>query len=206
MTSGVEAAIVDGHDSRERTIGSAWYSGRTRSWKQAKFMPEIIDWQQPSRRHRRVFFLFLPSFRRSFQHSDGVIVLRRRPLVRVAGCGDIFRKTLSLQWAVFAAFFALTFLFSLRSHDPHHRRAAVEVTSCPHPALPRTLGVAPHSGITGATVMTKGPTLALYWRICGKQKGHSSAAREVVAASKRNKLVLKPSNWIYPPPYMQTCI
>jgi hypothetical protein len=31
VTSGVEAAIVDGHDSRERTIGSAWYSGRTHS-------------------------------------------------------------------------------------------------------------------------------------------------------------------------------
>src|SRR5438270_12956797 len=58
-----------------------------------------------------------PGLRRSCLccHHDslqphGVIVLRHALWLRSHGYGDVFRKTLSLQWAVFAAFFAGTFL------------------------------------------------------------------------------------------------
>src|SRR5580704_2378696 len=75
-------------------------------------MPEIIDWQQPRRRPRRLFFLVLAIL--------AVVIFSSRTALSYyvdslwfgsLGYGEVFRKTLSLQWAVFAAFFALTFLF-----------------------------------------------------------------------------------------------
>src|SRR5215469_4961854 len=72
--------------------------------------PEIVDWQQPPRR-RRLFFLILAVI--------AVIVFFGRTALSYyvealwfwsLGYRDVFRTTLSLQWAVFAAFTAFTFL------------------------------------------------------------------------------------------------
>src|SRR5215469_15700211 len=72
--------------------------------------PEIVDWQQPPRR-RRLFFLILAVI--------AVIVFFGRTALSYyvealwfgsLGYRDVFRTTLSLQWAVFAAFTAVTFL------------------------------------------------------------------------------------------------
>jgi hypothetical protein len=73
-------------------------------------MPEMIDWRQPPRR-RRLFFLILAVL-------AGVVFGSRTAFSYYVdalwfgslGYGEVFRKTLSLQWAVFAAFFAVTFL------------------------------------------------------------------------------------------------
>src|SRR5437764_354266 len=75
-------------------------------------MPSIVDWQQPPRRHHRLFFLVLAIL--------AVVIFTSRTLLSYyvdalwfgsLGYGDVFRKMLSLQWAVFAVFFAATFLF-----------------------------------------------------------------------------------------------
>src|SRR5258707_2722575 len=75
-------------------------------------MPDIVDWQQPPRRHRRLFFLVLAIL--------AIVIFSSRTALSYyvdalwfgsLGYGDVFRKTLTLQWAVFAAFFAVTFLF-----------------------------------------------------------------------------------------------
>src|SRR5260370_38721106 len=77
-------------------------------------MPDIVAWQQPPRRFlpRRLFFLVLAIL--------AVVLFSTRTALSYyvdalwfgsLGYGDVFRKTLSLQWAVFAAFFAFTFLF-----------------------------------------------------------------------------------------------
>src|ERR1700732_5230247 len=75
-------------------------------------MPDIVDWQQPPQRHRRLFFLVLAILT--------IVIFSSRTALSYyvdalwfgsLGYGDVFRKTLTLQWAVFAAFFAVTFLF-----------------------------------------------------------------------------------------------
>src|SRR3979490_751201 len=75
-------------------------------------MPDIVDWQQPPRRHRGLFFLVLAIL------SIGIFISRTALSYYVdvlwfgsLGYGDVFRKTLTLQWTVFAVFFAATFLF-----------------------------------------------------------------------------------------------
>src|SRR5580700_1296110 len=74
-------------------------------------MQDIVDWQQPPRRHRRLFFLVLAIL--------AVVIFSSRTALSYyvdslwfgsLGYGEVFRKTLTLQWAIFAAFFALTFL------------------------------------------------------------------------------------------------
>src|SRR5580704_17137327 len=75
-------------------------------------MPDIVDWQQPPRRHRRLFFLVLAIL--------AIVIFSSRTALSYyvdalwfgsLGYGDVFRKTLTLQWTVFVAFFAVTFLF-----------------------------------------------------------------------------------------------
>jgi len=142
-------------------------------------MPEIIDWQQPSRRHRRLFFLVLAIL--------AVVLFSTRTALSYyvdalwfgsLGYGDVFRKTLSLQWAVFAAFFAFTFLFlygwflalrrAYQQDLPDDRMIFIggQPLKLPVARILRFLGLLVSlviSGITGATVMTEWPTFALYW-------------------------------------------
>jgi hypothetical protein len=142
-------------------------------------MPEIIDWQQPSRRHRRLFFLVLTIL--------AVVLFSTRTALSYfvdalwfgsLGYGDVFRKTLSLQWAVFAAFFAFTFLFlhgwflalrrAYQQDLPDDRMIFIggQPLKLPVARILRFLGLLVSlviSGITGATVMTEWPTFALYW-------------------------------------------
>jgi uncharacterized protein len=142
-------------------------------------MPEIIEWQQPSRRHRRLFFLVLTIL--------AVVLFSTRTALSYyvdalwfgsLGYGDVFRKTLSLQWAVFAAFFAFTFLFlygwflalrrAYQQDLPDDRMIFIggQPLKLPVARILRFLGLLVSlviSGITGATVMTEWPTFALYW-------------------------------------------
>ncbi len=74
-------------------------------------MPESIDWPNPSRRRRR-FFLFIAA-------ALACILLSSRTALSYyvdalwyhsLGYGDVFRKTLSLEWSIFTAFALATFL------------------------------------------------------------------------------------------------
>ena len=62
-------------------------------------MPDIIDWQQPPRRHRRLFFLVLVTL--------AVVIFCSRTALSYyvdalwfgsLGYGDVFRKTLTLSY------------------------------------------------------------------------------------------------------------
>ena len=141
-------------------------------------MSEIVDWQPP-RRHPRIFFLVLAIL--------VVILFSSRTALSYyvdalwfdsLGYRDVFRKTISLQWAVFAAFFAATFLFLYgwflalrRAHrsdlpDDHLMIVGGQPLKLPVARILRLLGLAVSlviAVITGSSVMMDWPTFALYW-------------------------------------------
>src|SRR5580704_2135059 len=147
-------------------------------------MPESIDWPptrprtQPPRRRRR-FLLILAVFAGIFfggrtALSYYVDVLWFRSL----GYGDVFWKTLSLQWGVFTIFAATTFLILYGSFLALKRAHLSDLPSG-HTILiggrPVRLPVEPvlHlialgvslaiAAATGAGMMAEWPTLALFW-------------------------------------------
>ena len=142
-------------------------------------MPDIIDRQQPRRRQRRLFFVVLAIL--------VVIIFSGRTALSYyvdslwfasLGYGDVFRKTLSLQWTVFAAFFAVTFLFlygwflalrrAYQSDLPDDYRIVVggQALHLPVARILHLLGLALSlvvAGVTAASFMAAWPTFALYW-------------------------------------------
>src|SRR5271155_1494923 len=144
-------------------------------------MPDIVDWQQPSRRFlpRRLFFLVLAIL--------AIVIFSSRTALSYyidalwfgsLGYGDIFRKTLALQWAVFAAFFAVTFLFlygwflalrrAYQSDLPDDYRIVIggQPLKLPVARILHLLGLVVSlliAVVTGASMMTEWPTFALYW-------------------------------------------
>jgi uncharacterized membrane protein (UPF0182 family) len=142
-------------------------------------MSDIVDWQQPPRRHHRLFFLVLAII--------AVVIFSSRTALSYyvdglwfasLGYGAVFRKTLILQWAVFAAFFAVTFLFlygwflALRRMcqsdlpDDHRIIIGGQPLKLPVAGILRRLGLVVSlviAVVTGASVMMEWPTFALYW-------------------------------------------
>src|SRR5258707_8655447 len=144
-------------------------------------MPDIVDWQQPPRRFlpRRLFFLVLAIL--------AIVIFSSRTALSYyvdalwfgsLGYGDVFRKTLTLQWAVFAAFFAVTFLFlygwflalrrSYQSDLPDDYRIVIggQPLKLPVARILHVLGLVVSlviAVVTGASMMTEWPTFALYW-------------------------------------------
>ena len=140
-------------------------------------MPEIVDWQPP-RRRPLIFFLVLAVL---------VVILFSRTALSYyvdalwfdsLGYRDVFRKTISLQWAGFAAFFVATFLFlygwflalrrACQSDLPDDRMMIVggQPLKLPVARILRLLGLVVSliiAVITGASVMMEWPTFALYW-------------------------------------------
>ena len=144
-------------------------------------MPDIVDWQQPRQRFlpRRVFFSVLAIL--------AVIIFSSRTALSYyvdalwfesLGYGDIFRKSLSLQWVVFATFFVGTFLVlygwflalrtSYRSDLPDDYKIYIGGQPL-HLPVARVLGLLGFgvSVVVGvfaaASAMTEWPTFALYW-------------------------------------------
>ena len=72
-------------------------------------MPETIEWQTRPPRRRRLFLIlaliavFIFGGRTTLSYYVDALWFAS------LGYGDVFRKTLSFQWAVFAAFFGATF-------------------------------------------------------------------------------------------------
>src|SRR5580698_7258993 len=152
-------------------------------------MPESIDWPPPNRPRmdpprmqpprRRRFLVILAVLAAIFfggrsALSSYVDVLWFRSL----GYGDVFWKTLSLQWGVFAAFAAATFLILYGSFLALKRAHLSDLPSG-HTILiggrPVKLPVEPVlrltalgvslviAAATGAGMMAEWPTLALFW-------------------------------------------
>src|SRR5579863_1913830 len=142
-------------------------------------MPESIDWPrtQPPR-HRRRFLLILAVF-------AGILIAARTTLSYYVdvlwfgslGYGGVFWKTLSLQWGVFAAFAAATFLILYgsflalkRAHLPdlpsgHTIYIGGQPLKLPVEPVLRiaALGLSLIiAAVAGASMMAEWPTLSLY--------------------------------------------
>ena len=74
-------------------------------------MPESIEWRRQPPRHRRFFLILVLVVILIFSSRAALSYYVDALWFGSLGYGDVFRKTLSLQWAVFAAFSAATFLF-----------------------------------------------------------------------------------------------
>jgi uncharacterized protein len=143
-------------------------------------MPESIDWPRtPQPRHRRRFLLVFAVlavilFATRTTLSYYVDVLWFESL----GYGGVFWKTLSLQWGVFAAFAAATFLVLYgsflalkRAHLPDLPSGQTVFIGQQPVRLPVepvlrliALGVSlVIAAVTGAGMMVEWPTLALFW-------------------------------------------
>ena len=146
-------------------------------------MPESMDWprlQPPPRRHRRRFFLIIIIVL-------GAIVFGGRTAVSYyvdvlwfdsLGYRDVFWKTLGLQWAVFAAFAAATFLILYgsflalkRAHLPdlpagHTILIGGQPVKLPVEPVLRLLALGVSLVIAaaiGGAMAGEWPTLALFW-------------------------------------------
>jgi uncharacterized protein len=143
-------------------------------------MPESIDWPrtQPPR-HRRRFLLILAVL-------AGILFAARTTLSYYVdvlwfgslGYGGVFWKTLSLQWGVFVAFAAATFLILYgsflalkRAHLPdlpsgHTIFIGQQPVRLPVEPVLRLIALGVSlviAAITGAGMMVEWPTLALFW-------------------------------------------
>ena len=141
-------------------------------------MPDIVDWQQPPRRRRRMFFLVLAILT--------IVIFSSRTALSYyvdalwfgsLGYGDVFRKTLTLQWIFFAAFFAVAFLFlygwflalrrAYQSDLPEYYRIVIggQTLKLPVARILHLLGLVVFlliAVVTGASNMMEWPTFALY--------------------------------------------
>jgi len=141
-------------------------------------MPETIEWRrQPSRRRRFLLILALIAFF-IFSSRTAISYYVDALWFGSLGYGDVFRKTLSLQWVVFAAFFTATFVIlygwflALRQAYPPDLSSGGLIFIGRQPvklpvdrilslvALVVSLVIAAAIG-TGAKV--EWPTFALYW-------------------------------------------
>jgi uncharacterized protein len=144
-------------------------------------MPESADWPRmhPSRRRRRFFLLILAVLT--------VIVFGGRTALSYyvevlwfgsLGYRDVLWKTLSLQWGIFAAFAAATFLILFgsflalkRAHLPdlpsgHTIFIGGQPVKVPVEPVLRLIALGLSlaiAGVTGASMMMEWPTLALFW-------------------------------------------
>ena len=143
-------------------------------------MPESIDWPrtQPPR-HRRRFLLILAIL-------AGILFAARTTLsyyvdvlwFESLGYGGVFWKTLSLQWGVFAAFAAATFLILYgsflalkRAHLPdlpsgHTIFIGQQPVRLPVEPVLRLIALGVSlviAAVTGAGMLVEWPTLALFW-------------------------------------------
>ena len=145
-------------------------------------MPESIDWpppHPPRRRRRRRFLLIMAVL-------VGIVFGGRSALSYYVdvlwfgslGYGDVFWKTLSLEWGIFAAFAAATFLILYgsflalkRAHLPELPSGRTIVIGGQPLKLPVepvlrliALGISlVIAAATGAVMMVEWPTLALFW-------------------------------------------
>jgi uncharacterized membrane protein (UPF0182 family) len=142
-------------------------------------MPDIIDWQQPRRHPRRLFFVGLAILVVIIYSSRTALSYYVDSLWFASlGYEDVFRKTLGLQWAVFAAFFAVTFLFlygwflalrkAYQSDLPDDYRIEVggQALHLPVSRILHLLGLAASlvvAALTAASLMAAWPTFAVYW-------------------------------------------
>src|ERR1700758_264764 len=141
-------------------------------------MPESIDWRTRPPRRRRFFVVLALAAIVIFGGRTALSYYVEALWFGSLGYGDVFRKTLSLQWGTFGIFSAMTFLIlygwflALRrvyQNDlPIGRTIFIGGQPLKLP-VDRILGLLGFvvslviAAITGASIMMEWPTFALYW-------------------------------------------
>src|SRR6266699_2727913 len=142
-------------------------------------MAEIVDWHQPQPRRRRLFIFMLAVVLALIFSSRTVLSYYVEALwFGSLGYEDAFRKTLALQWTVFLAFSAVTFLILYGSFLALWRVYARDLPTgstifiggqpfrLPAERILGFMGLLASlvvALITGTSSMTEWPTFALYW-------------------------------------------
>jgi len=141
-------------------------------------MPETIEWRpRPSRRRRLLLILaviaiFVAGSRTSVSYYVNALWFGS------LGYGEVFRRTLSLQWGIFAAFFAATFFILYgwfralkRAYQPDLRSGSVifigrQPVKLPVDRILNLMALAISlviAAVTGAGAMAEWPIFAQYW-------------------------------------------
>jgi hypothetical protein len=141
-------------------------------------MPESIDWPKRSPRRRRFLLIIVLAAIIIFGSRTAISYFVDALWFGSLGYGEVFRKTLTLQWALFAAFSAATFLVLYgwfltlrRAYQPDLLGGRIIFVGGQPLKLPTerilrlivllvSLVVA---AATGAGMMAEWPTFALYW-------------------------------------------
>ena len=145
-------------------------------------MPETIDWRPPRvgrpARRRRFLIILVVLAVVFFGGRTGLSYYVDVLWFKSLGYGDVFFRTLNLQWGVFAAFAAATFLMLYgsflalkRAHLPdlpegHTILIGGQPLKLPVEPVLRLIALAVSLAIalaTGAALSAQWPTLALYW-------------------------------------------
>lgn len=143
-------------------------------------MPTSIDWplKNPPRRRRRFFILLAILAVIFFSFRTAVSYFVDLLWFRSLNYGDVFTKTLALEWGVFAFFVTATFLILFgafavlkRTHLPdlpssHTVFVGGHPVKLPVDPVMRLLGFGGSAIIalvTGAGIMGEWPTIALFW-------------------------------------------
>jgi uncharacterized membrane protein (UPF0182 family) len=143
-------------------------------------MPESIDWPPPNlpRRRRRFFFIFALLAAILFGGRTALSYYVDALWFGSLGYGHVFWKTLSLQWGVFAAFTAVTFLILYgsflalkRAHLPdlpsgHTIYIGGQPLKLPVEPVLRLIALGIEvviAAATGASMMVEWTTFALFW-------------------------------------------
>ena len=141
-------------------------------------MPDSIEWrrQPPPQRRRRLFLVLALIAVLIFGSRTAISYYVDLLWFGSLGYGDVFRKTLSLQWAVFAAFFAATFfilygwfLALRRAYQPDFGGIIYigrQPVKLPVERILKLIALVVSLLIAAATaagMMAEWPTLALYW-------------------------------------------
>ena len=145
-------------------------------------MPETIDWPQdilpPRRRRRRFAIVAILVAILVFGSRSALSYFVDALWFRSLGYGDVFAKSLGMQWGIFAAFAAITFavLYSSfrllsRAHfsdlpSGHTIMIGGQPFKLPIQPVLRVLAIVVSllvAGASGAAMMAEWPTLALFW-------------------------------------------
>ena len=141
-------------------------------------MRESIDWPRYPSRRRRLFLVLALIVVTLFGSRTALSYYIDALWFGSLGYEDVFRKTLSLRWAIFAAFFAATFLILYgwflalrRAYQPNLLNGGLIFIGRQPVKLPveRILSLIVLSvalviaAVTGAGMMSEWPTFALYW-------------------------------------------
>ena len=141
-------------------------------------MPEAIEWRRPAPRRRRFLLIIALIAVFIFGSRTAVSYFVDNLWFGSLGYGDVFRKTLSLQWLLFAAFFVATFLILYgwflalrRAYQPDLLNGGIifigrQPVKLPVERILRLIVLVVSlviAGVIGARMMSEWPTFALYW-------------------------------------------